>query len=86
MVELNAEDRYQVRKLQMDVDKKALEVQKSQQELDRFVLDMEHKYNLLEEGTSIDTKTGAVRGSDPPRNGKSSAQAALTSQLQEAAD
>jgi hypothetical protein len=29
MAELNSEDRYQLRKLQMDVDKKELEVQKA---------------------------------------------------------
>lgn len=35
MSELNPEDRYQLRKLQMDVDKRGLELQKAQQELER---------------------------------------------------
>ena len=36
MAELDPTERYQLRKLQMDVDKKDLEVQKAQQDLDRF--------------------------------------------------
>ena len=43
MSELNPEDSYQLRKLQMDVDKRSLELQKAQQELERSLLEMEHK-------------------------------------------
>ena len=43
MSELNPEDRYQLRKLQMDVDKRSLELQKAHQELERSILEMEHK-------------------------------------------
>jgi hypothetical protein len=39
MAELNPEERYQLRKLQMDIDKRGLELQKAQQDLDRFVLE-----------------------------------------------
>ena len=88
MTELDAEDRYQVRKLQMDVDKKALDLQKTQQDLDRFVLEMEHKYNLINEGASIDPKTGMVNGvvvDRPAPNGKTNGQALLRVEPQEAA-
>ena len=33
MAELNPEERYQLRKLQMDIDKRGLELQKAQQDL-----------------------------------------------------
>jgi hypothetical protein len=64
------EDRYQLRKLQMDVDKKGLEVQKSQQDLDRFVLELEHKYGLMEQESTIDPRTATIKGSPAVRNGK----------------
>jgi hypothetical protein len=63
----------------MDVERKELEVQKAQQERDRFLLEMEHKYNLLDQGPSIDTKTGAVKKEVvPASNGKTTPQALLT--------
>ena len=70
MPELNTEDRYQLRKLQMDVDKKGLELQKSQQDLDRFMLELEHKYGLMEEDSTIDPRTATIKGSPVVRNGK----------------
>jgi hypothetical protein len=78
MNELNSEDRYQVRKLQMDVDKKALEVQKAQQDLERFLLEMEHKYGLLDQEASIDPKTGTIKDAVSSRNGKARTEALLT--------
>ena len=46
MEEISADDRYLLRKAQIDADKKALDSQRSQQELERTVLDLEHKYDL----------------------------------------
>jgi hypothetical protein len=86
MAELSAEDRYQVRKLQMDVDKKALDVQKAQQDLDRFMLEMERKYNLMDQEAAIDPRTAAIKGTVPARNGKARPEASLTAELKEAAD
>jgi hypothetical protein len=85
MKELNAEDRYQVRKLQMDVDKRSLEVQKAQQDLDRFLLEMEHKYGLLDQESSIDPKTGTIKAAASSRNGKARTEALLVPELGEAA-
>jgi hypothetical protein len=76
MAELNSDDRYQLRKLQMDVEKKELEVQKTKQELERFILELEHKYNLMDSGQVIDPRTGTVSGSSPARNGKGRTEAA----------
>ena len=44
MEEISPDDRYLLRRAQMDADKKALDSQRSQQELERTVLDLEHKY------------------------------------------
>ena len=60
--ELNAEDCYQLRKLPMHVNKKELEVQKAQQELDRFILELEHKYDLMDPDQVTDSRTGTIRG------------------------
>jgi hypothetical protein len=70
MAELNSDDRYQLRKLQLDVDKKELEVQKAKQELDRFILELEHKYDLMDPEQVIDPRTGTITGSSAGRNGK----------------
>ena len=43
MNELDSNDRYHLKKVQMDVDRKNLEAQRAQQELDRLILDLEHK-------------------------------------------
>ena len=87
MQELSAEDRYQLRKLQMDVDKKGLEVQKAQQDLDRLVLELEHRYGLLSEGGTIDSLTGAIKGSalPPVKNGKGCSDPLLAAAVGEAA-
>jgi len=68
MLELNPDDLYQLRKMQMDTEKRTLELQKSQQDLDRFVLDLEHKHGLIAEGKTIDAKTAAIRESTPNPN------------------
>jgi hypothetical protein len=67
MAELNPEDRYQLRKLQMDVDKRGLELQKAQQDLDRFVLELEHKYGLIGEEKAIDPQSLTAMGKGAPR-------------------
>lgn len=87
MPDLSPEDRYQLRKLRMDVDKKGLEVQKVQQELDRLVLDLEHKYGLLGEESTIDPKTGTIAGAvfSPVRNGKGRPEPLLATVVEEAA-
>ena len=86
MAEINSEDRYQLRKLQMDVDKKGLEVQKAQQDLDRFVLELEHKYDLIDQEKTVDPSTATIKGPPlPARNGKGRTEALLTADLGEAA-
>ena len=87
MSDLSGEDRYQLRKLQMDVDKKSLEIQKAQQELDRLILEMEHKYGLLGEDSTIDPQSGNITSSAPPqaRNGKGRPEALLVTAVEEAA-
>jgi len=85
MAELDAEDRYQLRKLQMEIDKKGLEVQKAQQELDRCLLELERKHNLLGQEEPIDPRTATIKGSLPARNGKGRPEALLAVELEEAA-
>ncbi len=69
MSDLSPEDRCQLCKLQMDVDKKGLQIQKAQQDLDRFVLEVEHKSGLMGEDNTIDPQSGTVkRPTLPPRN------------------
>ena len=70
MADFDPADRYQLRKLQMDVDKKELEVQKAQQDLDRFVLDLQHKYGLMNHQNAIDPRTATIEAPLPTRNGK----------------
>jgi hypothetical protein len=88
MVELNPEERYQLRKLQMDVDKRGLELQKAQQDLDRFVLELEHKYGLIGEEKTIDPRTVTIKKPLPAHNsnGKGHSETLLTALVQEAAD
>ena len=64
MSELNPEDSYQIRKLQMDVDKRSLDLQKAQQELERSLLEMEHKYGLIGGPTTIDPRSATIK--EPP--------------------
>ena len=77
MPEINPEDRYRLRRAYMDAEKKALEEQKAQQELERLLLEMEYKHGLLETGQTIDPRTGAIHTTAPTRkgNGKDSVQA-----------
>jgi hypothetical protein len=89
MVELNPEERYQLRKLQMDVDKRGLELQKAQQDLDRFVLEVEHKYGLIGEEKTIDSRTATINKPPlpvPNSNGKGRSETLLNTLAQEAAD
>jgi hypothetical protein len=88
MVELNPEERYQLRKLQMDVDKRGLELQKAQQDLDRFVLELEHKYGLIGEEKTIDSRTATIKKplSAHNSNGKGRTETLLNTLAQEAAD
>ena len=89
MPELNPEERYQLRKLQMDVDKRGLELQKAQQDLDRFVLELEHKYGLIGEEKTIDPRTATIKKPSLPApngNGKGRTETLLTALTQEAAD
>jgi hypothetical protein len=85
MAELNPEDRYQLRKLQMEVDKKELEVQKAQQDLNRFVLELERKYDLMDQEQAIDPRSATIKIPLPTRNGKGRTEALLTTELGEAA-
>ena len=85
MAELNREERYQLRKLQMDVDKKGLELQKVQQDLDRFVLELEHNYDLMDQEKAIDPRTATIKEPLPARNGKGRTEALLTAEVAEAA-
>ena len=77
MRNLSPEDQYHLRKAQMDADKKALEAQKAQQELERLVLELEHQYGLLAEGRSIDPRSASIQGAPAAarrENGKGSAE------------
>ena len=62
MSEMQSEDRYQLRKAQMDADRRRLEAQKAQQELDRLVLELEHKYGLIADGRTIDPRSATIQG------------------------
>ena len=62
MSELHSEDSYQLRKAQMDADRKALEARKTQQELERLLLELEHKYGLIADGRTIDPRTATIQG------------------------
>ena len=64
MSELHSDDSYSLRKAQMDLDRKSLEAKKAEQELDRLILDLEHRYGLLGTGGSIDPKTGIILPND----------------------
>ena len=59
MQELNPVDRYQLRKAQMDADKKRLDAQRSEQELQRVILELENKYDLIAEGGSRQIRLAA---------------------------
>ena len=84
MSELHSEDSYQLRKAQMDADRKALEARKAQQELERLVLELEHKYDLIADGRTIDPRTATIQGTPSIRksNGKNPLDALETSPLE----
>jgi hypothetical protein len=88
MAELNPEERYQLRKLQMDIDKRGLELQKAQQDLDRFVLELEHKCGLIGEEKTIDARTATIKKPlpVPSSNRKGRSETLLAALAQEAAD
>jgi hypothetical protein len=88
MADLNLEERYQLRKLQMDVDKRSLELQKAQQDLDRFVLELEHKYGLIGDEKAIDPRTATIKKPlpVPNGNGKGRMETLLNTLAQDAAD
>ena len=77
MQELNPVDRYQLRKAQMDADKKRLDAQRSHQELQRVILELENKYDLIADGGTIDPITATIQGQPGIRqnNGKASDEA-----------
>ncbi|MBI2855657.1 MAG: hypothetical protein HYX93_02285 [Chloroflexi bacterium] len=83
MIELSPEDRYQLLKAQMDSDRKALEARKAQQDVERLVLEMEHKYGLIAEGKTIDPRTASVQGGGAGRrsNGKEPAEALAVAEV-----
>ena len=87
MSELHSEDSYQLRKAQMDADRKGLEARKAQQELERLVLELEHKYGLIADGRAIDPRTATIQGTPLTRksNGKESLDALDTATLEAAA-
>ena len=87
MLDLAPEDLYQLRKAQMDADKKVLEAQKAQQELERVVLELEYKCGLLAEGKTIDPRTATIQGAFPVRrgNGKGPAEILAAASVDEAA-
>ncbi len=72
MQDFSPEDQYQLRRIQMISNKKALEAQRAQQELDRLVLDLEHKYASLAAGRTVDAGSAIVRELSQARksNGK----------------
>jgi hypothetical protein len=69
----------------MHVNKKELEVPKAQQELDRFILELEHKYDLMDPDQVTDSRTGTIIGALPARNGKDRTEAVLATEAGEAA-
>jgi hypothetical protein len=56
--------------------------------LDRFVLELEHKYGLIGEEKTIDPRTAAIKKPVPApnSNGKGRTETLLTALAQEAAD
>jgi len=76
MSELHSDDSYQLRKAQMDADKRGLEARKSQQE-----------YGLIADGRTIDPRTATIQGTPSTRrsNGKESQETLETATLEVAA-
>ena len=80
MFEISPEDRYLLRKSQMDAEKKDLEAQKAHQDLERLVLEIEHRNGLIADGRSLDPRTGTVNGiaSSRKNNGKDNQEALMS--------
>ena len=80
MFEISPEDKYLLRKAQMESEKKDLEAQKAHQDLERLVLEIEHRSGLIADGRSLDPRTGTVNGISSPRknNGKDSHEALMS--------
>ena len=79
MNELDSNDRYHFKKVQMDVDRKNLEAQRAQQELDRLILDLEHKYELIGNEKNIDPRTATISDNMINRNNKGNGKELLES-------
>ena len=79
MNELDSNDRYHLKKVQMDVDRKNLEAQRAQQELDRLILDLEHKYELIGNEKNIEPRTATISDSSIHRNSKGNGKELLES-------
>ena len=90
-MELHPDDKYQLMKAQMDADRRALEARKAQQDLERLVLELEHRYGLIADDRSIDPRSASVSGpaADQPSsrksNGKETQEALEASVLEQAA-
>ena len=80
-MELHPDDRYQLRKAQMDADRRALEARKAQQDLERLVLELEHKYGLIGDERSIEPRSASVQG---PEAGPAAARRGNGKETQEA--
>ena len=65
----------------------ALEAKKAQQELERLVLELEHKYGLIADGRTVDPRTATIQGTSHVRraNGKESQEALEPTALEAAA-
>ncbi|MQF98188.1 MAG: hypothetical protein FI729_01465 [SAR202 cluster bacterium] len=79
MNELDSNDRYHLKKAQMDVDRKNLEAQRAQQELDRLILDLEHKYELIGNEKNIEPRTATIADNSINRNNKGNGKELLES-------
>ena len=78
MADLHSDDCYQLRKVQMDADRKGLDARKAQQELERLVLELEHKYGLIADGRTIDPRTATIQGTLTRRSNGKESQDSLT--------
>ena len=79
MNELDSNARYHLKKVQMDVDRKNLEAQRAQQELDRLILDLEHKYELIGNEKIIDPRTATISDNIIDSNNKGNGKELLES-------
>ncbi|MCH7706087.1 MAG: hypothetical protein IIB33_03470 [Chloroflexi bacterium] len=86
MPDLSPDDHYQLRKAQNLADKKTLEAQRAQGELERLVLELEHRYELMNTGQIVDPRSAAIQMSAPEGNGNGNGvpEALFSTELQEA--